>query len=55
MISGETDAYVHAGDQYEWDSAAPDVVARRASLHTSRLDSDSLSRGSRTVQRLWGS
>ena len=33
-----TDAYVHAGGQYEWDSAAPVVVARAAGLHTSRAD-----------------
>ncbi len=33
-----TDAYVHAGGQYEWDSAAPVVVARSAGLHTSRAD-----------------
>lgn len=33
-----TDAYVHAGGQYEWDSAAPVAVARAAGLHTSRID-----------------
>ncbi len=33
-----TDIYVHAGGQYEWDSAAPVVVARAAGLHTSRAD-----------------
>ena len=33
-----TDAYVHAGGQYEWDSAAPVAVARSAGLHTSRAD-----------------
>jgi len=33
-----TDAYVHAGGQYEWDSAAPVVVAAAAGLHTSRAD-----------------
>jgi 3'(2'), 5'-bisphosphate nucleotidase len=33
-----TDAYVHAGGQYEWDSAAPVVVAASAGLHTSRAD-----------------
>ena len=27
VISGEADAYVHAGGQYEWDSAAPVAVA----------------------------
>ena len=33
-----TDAYVHAGGQYEWDSAAPVAVARAAGLFTSRID-----------------
>jgi 3'(2'), 5'-bisphosphate nucleotidase len=38
VISGDVDAYVHAGGQYEWDSAAPVAVARAAGLHTSRVD-----------------
>jgi 3'(2'), 5'-bisphosphate nucleotidase len=38
VVQGQVDAYVHAGGQYEWDSAAPAVVARAAGLHTSRLD-----------------
>ncbi len=38
-----TDAYVHAGGQYEWDSAAPVVVAAAAGLHTSRADGAALS------------
>ena len=38
VVDGEADAYVHAGGQYEWDSAAPVVVARAHGLHTSRLD-----------------
>jgi 3'(2'), 5'-bisphosphate nucleotidase len=33
-----SDAYVHAGGQYEWDSAAPVAVARAAGLYTSRVD-----------------
>ena len=33
-----TDAYVHSGGQYEWDSAAPVAVARAAGLFTSRID-----------------
>lgn len=37
-----TDAYVHAGGQYEWDSAAPVVVARAAGLFTSRIDGSPL-------------
>jgi 3'(2'), 5'-bisphosphate nucleotidase len=39
---GEADAYVHAGGQYEWDSAAPVAVARSAGLHTCRLDGSPL-------------
>jgi 3'(2'), 5'-bisphosphate nucleotidase len=38
VITGKVDAYVHAGGQYEWDSAAPVAVARAAGLHTSRID-----------------
>jgi 3'(2'), 5'-bisphosphate nucleotidase len=38
VVSGEVDAYVHAGGQYEWDSAAPVAVAVAAGLHASRLD-----------------
>jgi 3'(2'), 5'-bisphosphate nucleotidase len=37
-----TDAYVHAGGQYEWDSAAPVAVARAAGLFTSRIDGSPL-------------
>ena len=32
VLRGEVDAYVHAGGQYEWDSAAPVAVARAAGL-----------------------
>lgn len=42
VVSGETDAYVHGGGQYEWDSAAPAAVALGAGLHASRLDGSSL-------------
>ncbi len=42
VVAGESDAYVHAGGQYEWDSAAPVAVARAAGLHTSRLDGSPL-------------
>ena len=38
VLTGEVDAYVHAGGQYEWDSAAPVAVARAAGAHTSRTD-----------------
>ena len=42
VVTGEVDAYVHGGGQYEWDSAAPVAVARAAGLHTSRLDGSPL-------------
>jgi 3'(2'), 5'-bisphosphate nucleotidase len=42
VVQGLADVYVHAGGQYEWDSAAPVVVARAAGLHTSRLDGSPL-------------
>ncbi|TNC31624.1 3'(2'),5'-bisphosphate nucleotidase CysQ [Mumia zhuanghuii] len=38
VVRDVADVYVHAGGQYEWDSAAPVVVARAAGLHTSRAD-----------------
>lgn len=37
VIQGHSDVDVHAGGQYEWDSAAPVAVARAAGLHTSRI------------------
>lgn len=37
VVEDEADAYLHAGGQYEWDSAAPVGVARAAGLHCSRL------------------
>lgn len=42
VVRGEVDAYVHAGGQYEWDSAAPVAVARHARLFTSRTDGSEL-------------
>ena len=42
VVLGEVDAYVHAGGQYEWDSAAPVAVARAAGLHASRIDGSRL-------------
>ncbi|WP_051299550.1 3'(2'),5'-bisphosphate nucleotidase CysQ [Arthrobacter castelli] len=42
VIRGEVDAYIHAGGQYEWDSAAPVAVAQARRLHTSRIDGSSL-------------
>jgi 3'(2'), 5'-bisphosphate nucleotidase len=42
VVQGLADIYVHAGGQYEWDSAAPVAVARAAGLHTSRIDGSPL-------------
>jgi len=42
VVLGDADIYVHAGGQYEWDSAAPVAVAQAAGLHTSRLDGSPL-------------
>ena len=42
VVQGLSDVYVHAGGQYEWDSAAPVAVARAAGLYTSRLDGSPL-------------
>jgi 3'(2'), 5'-bisphosphate nucleotidase len=42
VVRGGADAYVHAGGQYEWDSAAPVGVARAAGLHASRIDGSPL-------------
>lgn len=38
VITGQTDAYLHAGGFYEWDTAAPVVVATHAGFHVSRID-----------------
>jgi 3'(2'), 5'-bisphosphate nucleotidase len=42
VVSGEADAYIHAGGQYEWDSAAPVAVALATGLHASRIDGSEL-------------
>jgi 3'(2'), 5'-bisphosphate nucleotidase len=42
VLLGDVDAYVHAGGQYEWDSAAPVAVAHAAGAHASRIDGSSL-------------
>jgi 3'(2'), 5'-bisphosphate nucleotidase len=42
VINGDADAYVHAGGQYEWDSAAPVAVASATGLHASRIDGSAL-------------
>ncbi len=38
VVRGDAAAYVHAGGQWEWDSAAPVGVALAAGLHASRID-----------------
>jgi 3'(2'), 5'-bisphosphate nucleotidase len=42
VLLGWADVYLHAGGQYEWDSAAPVAVARAAGLSTSRIDGSPL-------------
>jgi 3'(2'), 5'-bisphosphate nucleotidase len=42
VIAGDVEAYVHAGGQYEWDSAAPVAVAVATGLHASRIDGSAL-------------
>jgi len=45
VVRGEADIYVHAGGQYEWDSAAPVAVALAAGYHASRIDGSPLRYG----------
>ncbi len=45
VVRGDGDVYLHAGGQYEWDSAAPVAVALAAGLHASRLDGSPLRYG----------
>jgi 3'(2'), 5'-bisphosphate nucleotidase len=42
VVRGDVDCYVHAGGQWEWDSAAPAGVLQAAGLHASRLDGSPL-------------
>lgn len=42
VLRGDADAYVHAGGQHEWDSAAPVAVARAAGCQACRLDGSAL-------------
>ncbi|SCL15403.1 3'(2'),5'-bisphosphate nucleotidase [Micromonospora rhizosphaerae] len=42
VVTGQADGYVHAGGQYEWDSAAPVAVALGAGMHASRIDGSPL-------------
>jgi 3'(2'), 5'-bisphosphate nucleotidase len=42
VVTGHADIYLHDGGMYEWDSAAPVVVAAAAGLHVSRIDGSPL-------------
>ena len=42
VVRGDVDAYLHAGGQWEWDSAAPGGVIQAAGMHASRLDGSPL-------------
>jgi 3'(2'), 5'-bisphosphate nucleotidase len=42
VLRGEADAYLHAGGQWEWDSAAPVGVVVAAGLYASRVDGSPL-------------
>ncbi len=42
VLRGDADAYVHAGGQWEWDSAAPVGVLLAAGFHASRIDGSPL-------------
>ena len=42
VVRGDVDVYVHAGGQYEWDSAAPVAVALDRGFYAARLDGSPL-------------
>jgi 3'(2'), 5'-bisphosphate nucleotidase len=42
LLRGDALAYIHAGGQYEWDSAAPVAIALAAGLNATRLDGEPL-------------
>ncbi|MBX7453042.1 3'(2'),5'-bisphosphate nucleotidase CysQ [Mycolicibacterium sp. 3033] len=42
VVRGDVDAYIHAGGQWEWDSAAPAGVVWAAGLHATRIDGSPL-------------
>lgn len=42
VLSGDVDAYLHSGGQYEWDNAAPMAVARAAGATVTRIDGSTL-------------
>ncbi len=47
VIRGTGDIYLHAGGQYEWDSAAPVAVALACGVHASRIDGSPIRYGQR--------
>ncbi|MFZ0667348.1 MAG: 3'(2'),5'-bisphosphate nucleotidase CysQ [Acidimicrobiales bacterium] len=47
VVRGLGDVYLHAGGQYEWDSAAPVAVAVAAGMHASRIDGSPIRYGER--------
>jgi 3'(2'), 5'-bisphosphate nucleotidase len=42
VVRGDADAYIHAGGQYQWDSAAPVAIALAHGFHASRVDGSPL-------------
>jgi 3'-phosphoadenosine 5'-phosphosulfate (PAPS) 3'-phosphatase len=42
VLRGDAGAYLHAGGQWEWDSAAPVGVVQAAGLHATRVDGSPL-------------
>ena len=49
VILGQADAYIHTGEQSEWDNCAPVAVALAAGLHCSRIDGSPLRYNRRNV------
>lgn len=49
VVTGEADAYLHTGGQYQWDNAAPVAVARGAGLMAERVDGSPLVYNERSV------
>lgn len=53
VVTGEADAWVHAGGLYEWDTCAPAAIALSAGLHASHLDGSPLRYNRRDLAQ-WG-
>lgn len=49
VVRGEADAYIHTGGQWEWDSAAPAIVAQGHGLFVARVDGSPLRYNQRTT------